>query len=359
MILHIFTQVSDYCVEFLKLVAGNFPPGEHLVVFRSAARRNQVEDKFPMPMLFLENRNEMIRLMPPLLVSADRIIFHSFPVSRSLVFWWKYRKHFGKAIWSVWGQDAYWFRYCRKTPENILYEFLRKRLIKRLPLILCPIPGDYKYILKKYGTRAKHHEAMYPIPTDFEFLNTLRNSPPEKSTLHIQVGNSANPTNNTPEVLAFLKRHLQQDFKVFCPLSYGDNEYAKLVIDYGTRELGNHFVPLTSFMDKTEYARFVASIDVLIMNHERQQGLGNIFSYLFLGKKVYIRKDNSSFGFFREKQICVYDTTDLMRLDRYDELSELDTCIAAENIKFTLKLISLEEIAKNWHPILNLRSRHD
>ena len=149
---------------------------------------------------------------------------------------------------------------------------------------------------------------MYPIPTDFEALKRIQHKTEKNGIIHIQVGNSANPTNNTIEIIRFLAKNTGEKCRVFCPVSYGDEEYARTVIDYGKKELGDRFYPMTTFLDREQYASFVASVDILIMNHQRQQGLGNIFSYLYLGKKVYIRSDNSSFQFFEEHGIKVYDT---------------------------------------------------
>jgi hypothetical protein len=359
MILHIFTRVSDYSAEFMALLTEKFQGEDHILIFRNSNNRHLIEGKFPFRIFFLVDRKDLIEQMPGLMARSEKILFHSFPVSRSLLFWFRYRKYFNKAIWCVWGQDAYWYRYCRKTPANRMYEYLRKRLIKKLNIILCPIEGDFEFIQKNYKTSAIYHPAMYPIPTDFRFLKTLRNTEKKIKELTIQVGNSSNPTNNTLEVLSFLKNHLDTRFRVFCPLSYGDEQYAQQIIEYGTRALGDRFTALTDFLDKNEYARFISSVDVLIMNHNRQQGLGNIFSYLFLGKKVYIRKDNSSFRFFNNNNIKVYDTTELIGMDLFGQLFAHDKTTASGNIARTEELISLDKISRDWKPILTSNFSND
>ena len=351
MVLHIFTQVADYAMEFVRLLDEKFEPLDHVIVFRNKSRKVILEGKFQVKILFLETRKELVSNMPSLLKSADKIIFHSFPVSRSLLYWYRYRKYCSKSVWSVWGQDAYWYNFCEKTPENRLYEWIRTRLIRRIPIILCPIRGDYEFIRDHYKTKAIYQPGMYPIPTDFEALKRIQNKTKKNEIIHIQVGNSANPTNNTIEIIRYLSKNRSGKCLVFCPVSYGDEEYAKTVIDYGKKELGGRFFPMTTFLDREQYASFVASVDILIMNHQRQQGLGNVFSYLYLGKKVYIRRDNSSFQFFEEHGIKVYDTLALLSDKDAEGLTEMDHHVSIKNREQTEKIVSLETIAPGWAKI--------
>jgi hypothetical protein len=193
---------------------------------------------------------------------------------------------------------------------------------------------------------------MYPIPTDFEKLRLIRHAKISADCIHIQVGNSANPTNNTLEILEILASDPTMNFKVYCPVSYGDPEYADKVVKKGTELFGERFTGIRHFMDKTLYAEFIASMDILIMNHQRQQGLGNIFSYLYLGKKVYIRSDNSSFSFFAEHDIKVYDTSQLKSAIDKNELLYMDGSTSEMNMKMTELIVDSESIMSGWAQIL-------
>ncbi len=351
MILHLFTQVSDYSIEFIKMMLNNFDMQEHIIVFRSRAKEQEIKAIYP-DVLFVTTRHELISNLSPLIKKSKRILFHSFPVSRSLFFWLYHMQSMQKAVWSVWGQDAYWYQYCKKTPENWLFEMIRKLLIKRLDKVFCPVYNDYLYIKKHYRTCAQYIHGMYPIPTDFERLRLHRNYQKGSDCIHIQIGNSANPTNNTLEILQILASYPTKNFRIFCPVSYGDDEYADKVIKLGTELFGERFTGIRFFMDRIQYAEFIAGIDILIMNHQRQQGLGNIFSYLYLGKKVYIRSDNSSFSFFALHDIKVYDTIQLGNSLEIDEMLKMDPLISEVNMKKTEALISSETIVAGWAQIL-------
>jgi len=336
-----------------------FDPAGHVIVFRSKARADDVHGRNKLDIQFMETRKELLSEMPQLLRNSTRLIFHSFPVSRSLFFWYRYRNLMPETVWSVWGQDAYWYNYAEKSFENKVYEWIRGRLIKNVDAVLCPIRGDYQYIKTHYDTNASYINGMYPIPSDFQVLKGLRKNHDRHQTVNIQVGNSATPTNNTGEVLEYFSRFPAKNLRVYCPLSYGDRGYAGKVRNIGEKLLGERFIPILTFMDREAYARFIASMDVLIMNHQRQQGLGNIFSYLYLGKKVYIRSDNPSYPFFAENGLQVHDTIQLMKKDNLDSLTDLDEAIAESNMIKAGSIVSIDNISKGWSTILNVKVQSD
>ncbi|HLO59117.1 MAG TPA: TDP-N-acetylfucosamine:lipid II N-acetylfucosaminyltransferase [Bacteroidales bacterium] len=353
MILHLFTQVSEYSLEFIRLLADEFDPSEHLVVFRNRANAEKV-NQTGIDVRFIESRQELISQLPLLLEKSSKIIFHSFPVSRSLLFWYRHRKYMQKAAWFVWGHDAYWFRYCKKTLSNRLYEVIRAILIRKLETIISPISGDYEYVVNHYKTKAPLIKCRYPVPTDFELLKSLRNRS-DNETVNIQLGNSANPTNNLEELIQFFGKYEKAaNFHFHCLLSYGDMKYAEKIIDLGKSVLGNRFFPETRFMNRTEFANYISTIDVLIMNHQRQQGLGNIISFLYLGKKVYIRSDNSLYSLFKENEITVYDTIELLYSGDTKNLLEVDSDTISENIIKTENFISHDRITLEWQQVFHV-----
>jgi hypothetical protein len=189
-------------------------------------------------------------------------------------------------------------------------------------------------------------------------LKALREKPAARQKLNIQVGNSANPTNNTLEVLSFLARHKTGPVRIYCPLSYGDQLYAKKVIAYGRRVLAERFFPLSTFLKREEYADFISTIDVLIMNHHRQQGLGNILSYLYLGKKVYIRRSNTSFSFFGEHGIKVFDTCALLEQDNLEQLFDMEEEVSRTNMRQVESILSMEWIKQGWGEAFTLKTNN-
>ncbi len=116
----------------------------------------------------------------------------------------------------------------------------------------------------------------------------------------VLLGNSANPTNNHIEALELLRGRLPYGGRVLAPLSYGvaPQGYAKAVAAAGRAALGEHFEPLTDWLPIEAYNRLLAGCGVVLMNHRRQQAVGNICAALYRGASVYMRRDNPLFGFF-------------------------------------------------------------
>jgi hypothetical protein len=335
------------------LLADEFDPSDHLVVFRSKKNAEKIKNT-GIDIRFIESRQELISQLPLLLEKSRKVIFHSFPVSRSLLFWYRHRRYMQKASWFVWGHDAYWFRYCKKTLGNRLYEAIRALLIRKLQTIISPITGDYEYVVAHYKTKASLLKCRYPVPTDFEILKSLRNRS-NGEIINIQLGNSANPTNNLEELIQFFGQFKgAANFHFYCLLSYGDMKYAENISALGKKLLGNRFYPITRFMNRAEFANYISTIDVLIMNHHRQQGLGNIISFLYLGKKVYIRSDNSLYSLFKENEIAIYDTIELLNSGDTKNLIEVDSDTISDNIIKTENLISRDRIASEWRQVFHV-----
>lgn len=122
----------------------------------------------------------------------------------------------------------------------------------------------------------------------------------------IIVGNSATPESNHIDAFEHLAR-IGFSGVVICPLSYGDGDYAKLVIGEGTALFGSRFKPLTSFMSIQHYQVVIAEARYLYMNHRRQQGLGNILMALYSGTAVIMRKENPLFPVMEELGLPVVD----------------------------------------------------
>jgi hypothetical protein len=75
---------------------------------------------------------------------------------------------------------------------------------------------------------------------------------------------------------------------------------------------GAKFHPMVEFMKLEDYLDFLHSIDIAVFNHRRQQAMGNIFTLLVRGKKVYLRHDITSWAMLEKLGVKVY------RLDEFD-----------------------------------------
>lgn len=230
-------------------------------------------------------------------------------------------------VWLGWGYDYYSLLnntfLLKKTRcvEFSLKESIKKAIFtfKRYSCrkLLCEVIEridyfspvlDIEYNLVKNAVNTQNFPKYIPftygsLETDFgkDFLNSY------VTGNNILVGNSATATNNHIEVFDLLKQYtLKNNQKIFCPLSYGDTKYKKSIEKLGYSILGEKFQPIVQFLPITEYIEIIGSCSIVIMNHVRQQALGNILSMLYLGATVYLREENPIYMFLIKNNIKVF-----------------------------------------------------
>jgi len=222
-----------------------------------------------------------------------------------------------KCYWVIWGGDLYTYNLGQKTIKWYIHEIFRRWLIPKIGHFVTHIRGDYELAKEWYGARGIWHECfMYPSNLYHEL--PIQNSFHEG--INILVGNSATPTNNHKEVLDRLRIYAQENITIYCPLSYGDSQYAKEIADYGKMIFAEKFIALKDFMPFDQYLRLLGKIDIAIFNHNRQQGMGNITTLVGMGKKVYMRQDVSSYSMLKNLGLIVYSIheLDLIKISESD-----------------------------------------
>jgi hypothetical protein len=250
-----------------------------------------------------------------------------------------------KSYWVIWGGDLYHYKFRKKNFKSNLYEFVRKKVIKRMGNIICYNQSEYNLAKKWYRTKAKpFYTFFYPsnLFKNYDFKNIDKDN-----YTYIQVGNSADPTNNHIEILEKLSKFKDKKIKIICPLSYGNKEYREKVIEKGKEIFSNNFIPLIDFMPFEKYMKLLNKIDIAIFNHKRQQAVGNITSLLGFGKKVYIRDDITTWDLFKDIGIKVFSTNN----EKDNWIDKIDEINKEKNIDLVKKNFSLEQLKKDWEII--------
>lgn len=143
----------------------------------------------------------------------------------------------------------------------------------------------------------------------------------------VLVGNSANYTNNHLDAFEILRKVNLDGRRVICPLSYGYPWYRRLVMKRGYDLFGDRFIPLTDFMPHAEYINLISSCSDVIMNHLRQQALGNIIAMLYLGARVFLQPRSPSYRFFTRRGGKVFTT------DQVEEEWRTHQCLDEDLVK--------------------------
>lgn len=352
-ILHILTGSSNINVRITDFLINFFDKEKHKIVLLG---NNNKLDKSRITFINSKKRGfDLIRFMK----NSDKIIIHGLfsPYLVLLLFGqpWILKKTY----WYIWGGDLYYYKFKEKSVKSNFYEFVRKKVIKNLGNIITPLKGDYELAKKWYKTNAKYHEAFYINPLINGYFDNLFNSINERKDINInnnkiiiQIGNSADPRNNHLELLNKLSKFKNNDIEIIAPLSYGNQEYANEVIKQGKYIYNNKFKPLTKFLSLEEYYKILNSVDVGLFNHDRQQALGNIYSLLYLGKKVYIKNNITTWDFLKSKGLSIYNIYDLDNLD-LEELINMERSLKEKNKKILKKEFSIEKGIELWNKIFN------
>lgn len=242
------------------------------------------------------------------------VILHSLPYSH-----YRLLRHISKdkcVVWLGWGYDYYpLLPHDNKNPlilpktqslqpisyKRLIKDILKKFLfkigflinrasisdLKRINYFSPVLDIEYEMLVKHVPLKAKYINWNYGTAEDDLSLPGTGASVGQ----NILAGNSATPTNNHVELFHAIRDQVDlTNRKVIVPLSYGDSDYRAKVMALGEQLLGESFSPLTTFMPKDQYLAIVRSCGFIIMNHLRQQALGNICMALLMGGRVFLNK---------------------------------------------------------------------
>ena len=166
------------------------------------------------------------------------------------------------------------------------------RCIQRLCACGTVLPDEWP-LVQRLGFRGEFFRFNYT------WLEQLFPSGAERASgKNILVGNSSSPACNHVDTFLELSRLDLRGRKVVVPLGYGNDDYRQLVMRQGSDVLGSAFTPLENFMPMAEYNAVLESCGTVIMNHHRQQAVGNIITSLHMGARVFLNESNPCHAFF-------------------------------------------------------------
>ena len=189
-------------------------------------------------------------------------------------------------------------------------------------------------------------------------FNTCKKSPQKfqdkisiNSNLNILVGNSTNTSNNHLEVFSLIKKI--KNLNIHCFLSYGArNTYKNLIINKGKKIFCKRFFPLLKFLSMDEYTIYINKMDIIVMNHYRQQAKAAIFTGLSLGKPIFLSKKNPLFQIFTDIGINIYNIDDINKID-LNNIIKIEANSRKKNINILEKIISKKSRQQHLKNTLN------
>ncbi|MEQ9100861.1 MAG: TDP-N-acetylfucosamine:lipid II N-acetylfucosaminyltransferase [Imperialibacter sp.] len=170
---------------------------------------------------------------------------------------------------------------------------------------------------------------------------------------NILIGNSASYTNNHLEVFEKLQSFDLRGRKLITPLSYGDPQYIKAISKIGYRQFPNNFHPLTEFLTIESYNEILSSCSIVIMNHYRQQGIGNILSTIYFGCKVYLSEESILYSFLRRIGCLVFSVESDLNAGNSETLKPLTLPDIEYNREILIAEISSDKIVSRLRKGVN------
>lgn len=261
-----------------------------------------------------------------------------------------------KCSWVIWGGDLYSHTEEKLTIKSKIIEFMLSSVIRNMGSIVTSIKGDYELAKIWYNAKGQRINTCYPYypsglrteKIDKILSKVEQGNIKHSNSINVLIGNSAFDTNKHFEIISLLEKFRNENIVIYALLSYGDKIYAEKVRERGKSIFGDKFICVTEYMPYEEFVLFFNKMSIIIFNHERQQGKGNLFLALYLRKKVYMNNKSTLWDYFIEDLKLVVDKTIKIKDESFPEFSTVDNLIVDENRHIIHNVLQEDRIIKQW-----------
>ncbi len=353
--LHIMHN-DKFIAPYIEFINENFRSEEHFFLIIDGFSKNKIPWKEWKNTFYCEKitlKNKILKMyqiinffifINTFCKNSEKIYFHSLFGRYKILFLFIFRKYLKKSYWIIWGGDLYCYRNRKKGFLREIYYKIENYVKGNFYGYISEFKGDYKLAQKWFGVTGKYIDCFeYPS----NLYKELKLDKVEKNGIYIQIGNSADPTNNHFEILKKLEKYKEEKIKIYCPLSYGDTKYAAEVIKKGKGIFKEKFIPMIEFLDYQRYLEFLSQIDIAIFAHDRQQAFGNITSLLGMKKTIYLKERVTTYYLLQEIGIKVKS------FDKLEELEIFEEKILEQNKNIVKERFSKKKLIEEWKVAFN------
>ena len=285
--LHITDGDKKFIPPLIDFIKRNFDESRHEFIVYSRFKKRKLSG---IRFLRLNNLRSLFEVRKKIR-DVDGVILHGL-LDFHLVANLMLMPRKAKFHWLIWGGDLYCYQHRKKSLKNYVRYLIRKLLIKRIGNVGSYFYGEVALAKDVFGFRGKWEKCLLYTSNASDAYFPKKRLASNSTCTRFLVGNSGYEANN--HLLVFQKLHSQKefrDFKVICPLAYGNSIYIKEVIARGNDLFGDKFEARQSFLPHQDYLNFLQEIDIAILDSSRQMGFGNIVPLLCFGKTLYLRHD--------------------------------------------------------------------
>mgnify|MGYP003377046420 CR=1 FL=1 len=251
----------------------------------------------------------------------QKIICHSLFLSGVIDFFYK-NILLNKTYWMIYGGDLY------NANRSDKDDYVRKNF--------------YGYITDV------DKDILEPIT--MEMIQNAKKIKKDNKIVKIQINNSCDLS--TIDMLNKLKKFKNENIKISTILSYGDLSYKDEIIKLGNSIFDKKFSYIDNMLSPEDYAKKTYENDILILNQNRQQGLGNSFLALQFGQKLFIRSNISTFDYLEKNGNKIFDSNDIENFSFKDFLLFSDED-KQKNLKNSKKFFEDNFIKDKWDNVFN------
>lgn len=179
----------------------------------------------------------------------------------------------------------------------------QKRIFGRLNAIIMVNEFEYNELKESFSMPKFIKLNLPPIRENFDTDRSKKDL--------IIIGNSKHFWNNHIDILKMTGRIKNiGKYRLFLFFNYGpEGDYTQKV-----RKLSKSFDNLTlqeEFMSMPDFLKVYSEASALVINSYRQHALGNIFTAIFSGCKIYLNKRSSTFEWLKTNNFIISEVSEL------------------------------------------------
>lgn len=259
-----------------------------------------------------------------------------------------------KIVWRTWGHDIRIMN--TNNPIKAIGYKLYKRKIRQFLAIGVDCEFDIVNVRKVFGDDISTIQLNY-YGTNEQYYSLKKISKEKLKNecgTRVMIGHNGGVADNHLALIKKLQKFKNQNIIFSFPLSYGDKDYIEYIKEEALKILGKDKVEFVeNFMPYEEFARYIKSVDIALLDQEYSNALGNLEMLIYFSKKIFVNRNGDFAKVFNNKNLKVNYCDEIDNMD-YDDFIKYNgdesgyfKCI--ENLPLTKKDAALIQ----WRDIIN------